>query len=375
MANWPRVSINTDMSESLCFGCGENNPIGLKLSFQWDGKTARTEFTPTEHYQGWPGIVHGGIITSMLDEAMSYAARFEGMNCITAEMKIKFKRPALIDEPLIITSSVTRNARRLIKTKASVFSQDGTLVAEGTATYVVIETNPDDAKMKMESPGVMSGSRLEAAIWDMDGVIADTAPYHFGAWREIFKKRGVNYSEEHFKRNFGQINDTIIRKIFGGDISASEVDAIIDEKEENFRQRVRQNIRPLPGAIELIRLLKEHGIKIAMASSATVENIQLISRGLGIDSYFQAIVWGREVTEGKPSPLGFLLAAQKLGVEPRNCVVFEDAIAGVTAAKRAGMKCLAVTNTHSRESLLEADLVVDTLEALTVDDLAGLFNS
>lgn len=148
MANRSQISISTDMSDSLCFGCGQNNPIGLKLNFKWDGKTARTEFTPTKHYQGWPGIVHGGIITSMLDEAMSHAARFEGMNCITARMQVKFKRPALIDEPLVVTSSVTRNARKVIKTEAYVFSQDGTLVAEGTATYVVIETKPDEANKK-----------------------------------------------------------------------------------------------------------------------------------------------------------------------------------------------------------------------------------
>jgi len=221
----------------------------------------------------------------------------------------------------------------------------------------------------------MSRSRLEAAIWDMDGVIADTAPYHFKAWREVFQKRGVNFTEEDFKRNFGQRNDTIIRNTLGGSISPSEVDVVASEKEENFRRKIGQNVKPLPGAVELIRLLKERGVKIAIASSAPVENIQLVSRGLSINNYFQAIVWGREVTEGKPSPLGFLLAAKKLEVEPKNCVVIEDAIAGVTAAKRAGMKCLAVTNTHSRMSLMEADLVVDTLEVISVDDLVGLFNS
>ena len=148
MANWPKISINTDMSDSLCFGCGENNPIGLKLSFKWDGKTARAEATPSKLYQGWPGIVHGGIITSMLDEAMSYAVRFEGMNCLTAKMQIEFKRPALIDEPLVITSSITRNGKRVVKTKASVFTRDGTLVAEGTATHFVIETKSDEANNK-----------------------------------------------------------------------------------------------------------------------------------------------------------------------------------------------------------------------------------
>jgi len=221
----------------------------------------------------------------------------------------------------------------------------------------------------------MFRGKLEAVIWDMDGVIADTAPYHFKAWQEVFQKRGINFTTEDFKHNFGQRNDTIIRYALGKNASPDEVDVIANEKEENYRQRVAQNIKPLSGAIELIRALKEHGVKMAIASSSPMENIQLVTRGLAVNNYFQVIVWGREVTEGKPSPQAFLLAAKRLEVEPKNCVVIEDAVAGVTAAKRAGMKCLAVTNTHPEKSLMEADLVVDTLEAVSVDDLARLFNS
>ena len=148
MANRRRVRISTDLSESMCFGCGQNNPIGLKLNFQWDGKTAKTEFTPNEFHQAWPGIVHGGIITSMLDEAMAYACRFEGMNCVTGKMQIRFRRPAVIDEPLIIAGKVTRKGERWIWTKASVSLPDGTLVAEGTAAQFIIETKPGDTSDK-----------------------------------------------------------------------------------------------------------------------------------------------------------------------------------------------------------------------------------
>ena len=221
----------------------------------------------------------------------------------------------------------------------------------------------------------MSRGKLEAVIWDMDGVIADTALYHFKAWQEVFQKRGINFTAEDFKHNFGQRNDSIIRYALGKNVPPDEVDVIANEKEENYRQRVAPNIKPLLGAIELIRALKEHRVKMAIASSAPMENIQLVTRGLAVNNYFQVIVWGREVTEGKPSPQAFLLAAKRLEVEPENCVVIEDAVAGVTAAKRAGMKCLAVTNTHPKVSLKAADLVVDTLEAVSVDDLARLFNS
>ena len=142
MATWPKVSI--DERYSLCFGCGQNNPIGLKLNFGWDGKTVRAEFTPTKLYQGWAEVVHGGIIMCLLDEAMAYAARFEGLTCITARIQVKLKRPTLIDEPLIITSWVTKKSRRLVETKADISLTDGTPVAEGTATQFVINAGSVD---------------------------------------------------------------------------------------------------------------------------------------------------------------------------------------------------------------------------------------
>jgi beta-phosphoglucomutase family hydrolase len=220
----------------------------------------------------------------------------------------------------------------------------------------------------------MPEGALEAVLWDLDGVIADTGPYHFRAWQDVFRQKGVDFTEEDFKRQFGQRNDTIIRTTLGASLTQEEVDIIANEKEQNYRRRVARNIRPLPGAIELIKSLRENGIKEAIASSAPMENIRLILRGLAIEDCFQAIVYGREVTEGKPSPQVFLLAARKLGIRPGNCMVIEDAVAGVAAAKKAGMKCVAVTNSHPRNSLKKADLVVDTLEKVSVSDLAGLFH-
>ena len=136
--------------------------------------------------------------------------------------------------------------------------------------------------------------------------------------------------------------------------------------------RARGNIKPLPGAIELLRSLNEHGFSQALGSSAPIENIRLVTQELGIEGIFQVIVSGRDVKEGKPSPQGFLLAAEKLGIEPQYCVVIEDATAGVAAAKRAGMRCLAVTNTSPKTKLASADRVVDTLEQVSVSDLASL---
>jgi uncharacterized protein (TIGR00369 family) len=138
MTNWPQTTINPVKESDKCFACGSQNPIGLKLKFGWDGKEVRAKFTPGEYHQGWAGLVHGGIISCLLDEAMSYAALYSGVHSLTARMQTRFKRPLLIDEPLTVTGSVTRKTRRLVETKAELRLADGTLVAESTATMFIL---------------------------------------------------------------------------------------------------------------------------------------------------------------------------------------------------------------------------------------------
>jgi beta-phosphoglucomutase family hydrolase len=216
---------------------------------------------------------------------------------------------------------------------------------------------------------------IAAVIWDMDGVLADTAPHHLRAWQEIFAKRGINFTEEDFKRGFGIRNDAIIKNTLGEQTTEEEIEAIAREKEATFRRIIGKDIKPLPGALKLLKALDEGGVKMAIASSTTIENIYLIVGSLGIAKYFQAVITGHDVTEGKPSPQVFLLAAQRLGAEPQNSIVIEDAVAGVKAAKSAGMYCVAVANSHPKEKLAEADLIVDTLEMVTVKDLEKLLKS
>ncbi len=150
MITWPKVPIEPNRGWDMCFGCGKENPIGLKLKVRRDGKTARAEFTPNKHHQGWSGIVHGGILTTLLDEAMGYAALFEGACCVTARMQAKLRRPALIGEPLIITGSVTKNERKLLETEAAISLKDGTLVAEATAAMFILGPMPSDVSDKEE---------------------------------------------------------------------------------------------------------------------------------------------------------------------------------------------------------------------------------
>ena len=138
MTNWPQVSVDTEKEWSLCFVCGQENPIGLKLHLAWDGKTVRTEFTPDKFYQGWSGTVHGGILSCVLDEAMSYAALFSGVNTVTAKMQTRFRNPAQVGKPIVITARLTKKTKRLVEAKAEASLKDGTPIADGTATMFIL---------------------------------------------------------------------------------------------------------------------------------------------------------------------------------------------------------------------------------------------
>ena len=151
MVSLPKVSIDTDMHKNLCFGCGQENPIGMKLSFTRDGNKLRTECTPAAVYQGWPGLVHGGILYCLLDEAMSNAAYAEGVTCLTAIMTTRLRQPVEVEVPLVITARITKHRRKLIETTGKVCLKDGTVVAEGTAKQFVVDNESVQSSKVRES--------------------------------------------------------------------------------------------------------------------------------------------------------------------------------------------------------------------------------
>ncbi len=126
----PEISVT---ASNLCFGCGKRNPCGLKLEFEWDGKVVKSRFTPTELHQGWQGIIHGGILTALLDEAMAYAAYYADAAGVTAAMETRFKHPVSTGQPLTITAWVNRKARRFAETEAQLSLEDGTVVTTAKA--------------------------------------------------------------------------------------------------------------------------------------------------------------------------------------------------------------------------------------------------
>ncbi len=200
-----------------------------------------------------------------------------------------------------------------------------------------------------------------AVLWDMDGVLVDTGEFHYQAWSETAGDLGIPFSYAIFHSTFGMTNDTILRMLLGADISTAQIETISDRKEAHFRQLIHGKAAALPGAAAWLAWFKEQGIPQAVASSAPAENIDFLIDELALRPYFQALVSAYGLA-GKPDPAVFLAAARQLGAPPWRCLVIEDSLAGVSAARRAGMACLAVANTHPAADLGEAGKVVQRLD-------------
>ena len=212
---------------------------------------------------------------------------------------------------------------------------------------------------------------LRAVIWDLDGVIIDSAQEHRQAWQRLAQEEGIRFTDADFWATFGKRNDDIITKVWGT-LPSERIRALADRKEIYFRELIRKTASPLPGSIELLRGLHEAGFLQALASSAPVENIQLISAVLGLRQYLTALVSGETVAHGKPAPDIFLEAANELGIDPGQCLVIEDAVAGVRAAHAAGMRCIAVAGNRDLPGLREAELMVKSLEEVDVARVRSL---
>lgn len=218
-------------------------------------------------------------------------------------------------------------------------------------------------------------SSSPAVIFDVDGVLVDSFQAHYESWQRMGQEYGVVMTYDQFLTTFGRTSREIIRELWGDRITTEEeVAAYDDRKEALFREILAADFPAMDGAVELIRSLYEDGIPMAVGSSGPPDNVHLTLDSLGCRHLFGAIITGKDVTRGKPDPQVFQVGAQRLGIAPSQCVVFEDAPAGVRAAKSAGMKCIAVVSTgRVREELQRADLLIGSLREVDPRRIRELF--
>jgi HAD superfamily hydrolase (TIGR01509 family) len=212
------------------------------------------------------------------------------------------------------------------------------------------------------------------AIFDWDGVIIDSSRHHEQSWERLADEEKRVLPEGHFRAGFGRKNEFIIPEILSWSSEADEVRRLSLRKEALYREVVAEwGLEALPGVREWLQRLHDAGVPCAIGSSTHRANIDLSLKLLGIAEYFQAIVTSEDVTKGKPDPQVFLTAASKIDRAPQRCVVFEDALVGIEAAKAGGMRVVAVATTHPLSELRHADQAVERLDELQPDTLAEGF--
>lgn len=216
-------------------------------------------------------------------------------------------------------------------------------------------------------------SHIEAILWDKDGTLSDTEPLHCLAYQQVVSTLGASFTEQDYRQFLGVTDRVIIETLIGNHQLSISPEQLLAEKEALLIELIKKRATLRPGVLKLLKAAQRLHIKCAVASSATLGAIELVLSILQIGNYFQAIASGEEVAHSKPTPDVFLLAAQRLNVPPERCLVIEDSLNGVLAAKAAGMYCLAVACESTKyQDHSAADLRLDTLDQLILTETGEL---
>ncbi|MBO5895344.1 MAG: HAD family phosphatase [Alistipes sp.] len=213
---------------------------------------------------------------------------------------------------------------------------------------------------------------LKGVLFDMDGVLVNNLEVHRAAFAEFFRRYGVERSFEELSRVFGKGNDDIMSELMPREVvERVGIRELGHEKEAIYREIYAPTITPQPGLLTFLDECEAEGLKCAVGSSGYRANVDFVLDKCNIERYFDYAVAGDEVTRCKPDPEIYLTAAAKLGLRADECVVFEDAEAGIEAAKRAGMRVVALATTFNHDFLetTDADYIIDDFRDITVDKL------
>ncbi|MGA8164780.1 MAG: HAD-IA family hydrolase [Waddliaceae bacterium] len=213
-----------------------------------------------------------------------------------------------------------------------------------------------------------------AFLFDNDGVLIDSSELHWQAWQLLMKEDAeFSMDREQFARTFGQRNDRILNETIPS-ISEKRREELGNRKEELFRKCARGNVSLLPGIESFLKAIKEAHIPHIIASSTPKQNLEMFLSSTVLGEYFTQYVSAEEVANGKPAPDIFIAAAERLGFDPKACVVLEDAPAGLKAAKAAGCFAVALETSHRKEELLDADLIYPLPKDLDLQEIVSRFH-
>lgn len=214
---------------------------------------------------------------------------------------------------------------------------------------------------------------IKAIIFDMDGTVVHTTMTHdLPVWTELLKDYGVSLSLSVFQKFLGKKASEIFRQ-FVPDITDKQIETSLQKRDLLLSKSINEKgLKTTPGFTGFIDRLKKDGYKVALATGAGRKKVNIVCAHVPLKQYFSIIVTADDVKNGKPSPDLFLQAAEKLGVKEEECIVVEDAQNGIEAAHKAGMKCIAITTTHKKEELKNADKIIDSFDELTKDILSTL---
>jgi len=214
---------------------------------------------------------------------------------------------------------------------------------------------------------------LKAIIFDLDGTLVDSLPYHHESWRIFFKNNNL---EEHdfsevLKEYKGGGTLELMTSVFGDMYTKDELKKMTDDKEIIFRDIYKSKIYPIEGLIKFLDNLKENNILLSIGSNAIRKNVLMTIEELGITGYFSSIICGDEVSKGKADPEMYLKTLSNLKMDKNECIIFEDSIEGVTAAKNAGIKSIGVTSSQSSEILKSfgAFKTINDYTEITLDNI------
>lgn len=207
---------------------------------------------------------------------------------------------------------------------------------------------------------------IPAFLFDLDGVVVDSNARHVDSWKEVARRHGFACPDPDHIGKCGLRTRAVIRDLLRWPVAAEEADRIGFEKEDLYREGIRRDgIRAIPGVLDFLAEARRLGIPCAVGSSAPRENVDVCLRVLDLESAFRATVSGADVARGKPAPDIFLEAARRLGMDPADCLVFEDAPAGIAAAHAAGMRAWGLWTSHAPEELAQADETAPDFTGLT----------